>query len=146
MVKQQREAESIMGSRKSISGYTNGDTDSNKQANNETLRFDEGYEVDPLQGYLQDMTLAGELAELNLKIREIQRHVDAACHPRWGPLLRSGYQLSRFGKQVSDYACLYTSRASNLGLVSPLRPFRPKHGSMPHDDLLLDYNAGIASE
>ena len=35
-----------------------------------------------------------------------------------------------------DYACMYTSRASNLGLVSPQRPFRPVRDKMPHDHFL----------
>ena len=39
----------------------------------------------------------------------------------------------KFAKQICDYACLYTSRASNLGLVAPLRPFRPVRDLLPHE-------------
>lgn len=34
---------------------------------------------------------------------------------------------------------MYTSRASNLGLVSPLRPFRPIRDRLPHDHFLETY-------
>ena len=44
--------------------------------------------------------------------------------------------LLSFPLQIKDYACLYTSRASNLGLVSPMRPFRPIRDMMPHDHIL----------
>ena len=37
-----------------------------------------------------------------------------------------------------DYACLYTSRASNLGRVSPLKSFRPVQEFSTHDSLLYD--------
>jgi hypothetical protein len=38
--------------------------------------------------------------------------------------------------QVSTYACIYTSKASNLGLVSPERWFRTVRDLDPHDYLL----------
>ncbi|RYH29487.1 hypothetical protein EON65_08325 [archaeon] len=39
----------------------------------------------------------------------------------WGQLFKAGHQDSRFAKQVMDYACLYTSRASNLAFIYPNR-------------------------
>ena len=35
--------------------------------------------------------------------------------------------------QIADYACLYTSRASNLGNVSPEKPYRAGRDILPHD-------------
>ncbi len=35
-------------------------------------------------------------------------------HPVWGQLFKAGHQDSRFAQQVSSYACIYTSRPSNL--------------------------------
>ena len=52
-------------------------------------------------------------------------------NPYWGQIFKAGRRDSRFAKQVMDYACLYTSRASNLALVSPNRLFQP----------VLDYRA-----
>ncbi len=39
-------------------------------------------------------------------------------------------------RQVKTYACIYTSKASNLGLVSPERWFRTVRDYLPHDYLL----------
>ena len=35
-------------------------------------------------------------------------------HPLWGQLFKAGHQNSRWAQQVQDYACLYTSHATNL--------------------------------
>ena len=50
-------------------------------------------------------------------------------------MLKVGYQNSRFAQQVQQYACLYTSKVSNLGLVSPEMNFRTQLDVMPHDQL-----------
>uniref|UniRef100_A0A7S3K410 5'-nucleotidase n=1 Tax=Aureoumbra lagunensis TaxID=44058 RepID=A0A7S3K410_9STRA len=64
----------------------------------------------------------------------IARHTLAQhYHPIWGPMFRTGNQASRFAKQVLDYACIYTSRVSNLSYASPNRHWRPPSDAMPHD-------------
>jgi hypothetical protein len=80
--------------------------------------------------------IAEEVAALRLTVRGRLEEYNAAFHPRWGQLFKAGFQESRIAKQVKEYACLYTSRASNLGLVSPFRPFRPVRDTMPHDHML----------
>ena len=40
---------------------------------------------------------------------------------------------SRFGEQVEDYACVYTSRVSNFLAYSPLQYFRSPRDHMPHE-------------
>ena len=50
----------------------------------------------------------------------------------WGLLFKEGNENNRFGEQVEQYACLYTSRVSNFLFVSPNRYFRAPHGTMPH--------------
>ena len=67
-------------------------------------------------------------------LKEARDALHRAYHPHWGPLFRSGNQASRFAKQVVDYSCIYTSRASNLLATSPSRTFRPPSDFMPHDD------------
>ena len=74
-----------------------------------------------------------EVNILRKKIKDKLQRYNKVYHPRWGPLFKAGFQDSRFAKQICDYACLYTSRASNLGLVAPQRPFRPVSDSLPHD-------------
>jgi len=81
-------------------------------------------------------SLAAALKVLRVEVRQRLDGFNAAFHPRWGQLFKAGFQESRIAKQIKDYACLYTSRASNLGLVSPIRPFRPIRDMMPHDHIL----------
>ena len=40
---------------------------------------------------------------------------------------------SRFGEQVEDYACVYTSRVSNFRFYSPMQYFRGPRDRMPHE-------------
>jgi 5'-nucleotidase len=80
--------------------------------------------------------LEERIAFLKASIREKLEAYNSAFHPEWGPLFKAGFQESRFALQINDYACMYTSRASNLGLVSPQRPFRPVRDKMPHDHYL----------
>ncbi|EME29929.1 5' nucleotidase family protein [Galdieria sulphuraria] len=60
---------------------------------------------------------------------------DSKFHPIWGQLFKTGYQNSYFAHQVETYACLYTSRVSNIRLVSPEIHFRCMVDYMPHDRL-----------
>lgn len=77
--------------------------------------------------------LTAELTDLKVQLRALLKEYNTAFHSLWGPLFLAGHQDSRLSKQISDYACLYTSCASNLGLVSPDRPFRAIGDRMPHD-------------
>lgn len=94
-----------------------------------------------------------DLDALKKLIREKLDALDKTFHPTWGQLFKAGFQESRFAQQVvrrlllcacgvtcvwqiEDYACVYSSRASNLGLASPRRPYRPVRDKMPHDHYL----------
>ena len=61
-----------------------------------------------------------------------------AFHPMWGQLFYAGYQDSRFAFYVQNYACLYMSKASNLGSISMERSLRTTGEMLPHDKLLAD--------
>jgi HAD superfamily 5'-nucleotidase-like hydrolase len=76
--------------------------------------------------------------ELKLRLRNLTDEYNSKFNLYWGQLFKAGFQDSRFAKQVMDYACLYTSRATNLGKVSPDRSFRPVQDFMPHDQMLFD--------
>lgn len=78
--------------------------------------------------------------ELKRDLRDVTDEYNGKFNARWGQLFKAGHQDSRFAKQVADYSCLYTSRASNLGKVSPNRPFRPLRDFMPHDLLVQSDN------
>jgi 5'-nucleotidase len=92
-------------------------------ADNEVVDFDDRSNSD----------MINEVNILRKKIKDKLVRYNRSYHPRWGPLFKAGFQESRFAKQICDYACLYTSRASNLGLVAPVRPFRPTRDLLPHE-------------
>ena len=63
----------------------------------------------------------GRLAELESMIsRELgrrarlQRTLKSAFNPHWESLFREGRAASRFGQQVMEFACIYTSSVSNF--------------------------------
>ena len=109
------------------------------------------YELDEHLDYLRGQALQGdeqmqglidEAEEKAMLLKQgIKNSTDeynAKFNRMWGQLFKAGHSDSRFAKQVTDYACLYTSRASNLGSVSPVRVFRLSADFMPHDVLLMD--------
>lgn len=83
-----------------------------------------------------------KMKALKAEISEKQDAYDKEFHPKWGQLFKAGFRESRISSQIKDFACLFTSRASNLGLTSPQRPFRPSMDYMPHD-LSIDRKCGL---
>lgn len=83
-----------------------------------------------------------KLDEDDEKIREVltnmARAYHSAFHPIWGCMFSAGYQDSRLAYFVTNYACLYTAKATNLGLVSTTRAFRTSGNVLPHDRLISD--------
>jgi hypothetical protein len=73
------------------------------------------------------------LRELDEESRALARRVDETFHPYWGSIFKRGVELSSFGDQVENYACLYTARVSNFLLYSPLHFFRSPRDYMPHE-------------
>ena len=77
--------------------------------------------------------LEKDVFELDQKIRKLINEREAAVHPVWGELMKVGLQRSRFADQVADYACLYTSRVSNMRFYSPFKKFASVHDILPHE-------------
>jgi hypothetical protein len=50
-----------------------------------------------------------------------------------GADVQGGNENSRFGSQVEQYACLYTSRVSNFLYLSPMQYLRAQRDRMPHE-------------
>lgn len=59
--------------------------------------------------------------------------IDRAYNPYWGSVFKEGSEVSRFGVQVEEYACIYTSRVSNLSKYSPTQYFRAVRHWMAHE-------------
>ncbi len=63
----------------------------------------------------------------------LEERIDRAFHPEWGALLKAGHEVSCFGDQVEQYACLYTDRVSNLLHYTGSHYFRGPRDRMPHE-------------
>lgn len=74
-----------------------------------------------------------KLISLGEELDELEARVDQAFHPFWGALFKSGAEVSIFGDQVEEYACLYTDRVSNFLHYSPMHYFRSPRDRMPHE-------------
>ncbi len=77
--------------------------------------------------------LKGTLRELDASTRALQKATNAAYHRYWGSLFKQGVELSSFGDQVEEYACLYTSRVSNFANYPQAHYFRSPRDLMPHE-------------
>jgi 5'-nucleotidase len=64
-----------------------------------------------------------ELKSIDLSIKVLTKEKDALAHPVWGELMRTGLEHSRFADQVFEYACLFTSKVSNLLYTSPFKRY-----------------------
>lgn len=67
------------------------------------------------------------------RIEQLENRLDSAFNPNWGMVFKEGAENSRFGEQVEDYACLYTSRVSNFFDYSAYQYFRAPRDRMAHE-------------
>lgn len=74
-----------------------------------------------------------ELTDNLLAIRDIEEEIRRRYNPYWGPLCKVDGELSRFGNQMEDFACLYTSRVSNFLFYPPDKYFRSPEEFLPHE-------------
>lgn len=81
-------------------------------------------ELDRVRKALKEATEIADTLELD---------VEEGFNPFWGLLFKEGNENSRFGEQVEQYACIYTSRVSNLLHYSPMQYYRSPRDLMPHE-------------
>ncbi len=77
--------------------------------------------------------LAGQRQEIDQELKERIQDREKAIHPIWGELMKVRLERSRFANQVSSYACIYTSKASNLRFYSPFKLHESFYERMAHD-------------
>ncbi|MGA1781516.1 MAG: 5'-nucleotidase domain-containing protein, partial [Planctomycetota bacterium] len=88
---------------------------------------------------LKDECLASRkqaMKTLNQFIRQRERlrsRLSLATNPHWGSLFRAGNELTYYGRQLEDFACTYTSRATNLSFYPPNHYFRSAMDYLPHE-------------
>ncbi|HEU4384405.1 MAG TPA: HAD-IG family 5'-nucleotidase [Anaeromyxobacteraceae bacterium] len=73
------------------------------------------------------------LKDLNARLEALRRQLEEGYNRYWGLTFKEGNENSRFGEQVEDYACLYTSRVSNFLFYSPMQYFRVLRAVMAHE-------------
>jgi len=78
-------------------------------------------------------TLRKALREATREADALERAVETGFNRHWGLLFKEGTENSRFGEQVEQYACIYTSRVSNFLPYSPMQYFRSSRDAMPHE-------------
>ena len=77
--------------------------------------------------------IRGQLRTLDAETGKLEREIARRFHPYWGSLLKEAHETSSFGDQVEEYACLYTSKVSNLLAYSPLQYYRSPRDLLPHE-------------
>ena len=78
-------------------------------------------------------TLRQRFRETNDLSRQLAMEIDKGFNAYWGLVFKEGSETSRFGEQVEQYACIYTSRVSNLSFYSPMQYFRSARDFMAHE-------------
>lgn len=87
-----------------------------------------------LARYEEDMaSLAHQASTAGGEIRALRRKIETEYNPYWGSVFREGNVVSRFGDQVRDFACVYTSRVSNFLRYPENYFFQSPMTWMPHD-------------
>lgn len=79
--------------------------------------------------------LTKRLDELVQHIIDLETQIDTAYHPSWGEIFTELGEISRFGDQVRDFACIYTSRVSNFLLYPEDYTFKAMRERMAHEKI-----------
>jgi HAD superfamily 5'-nucleotidase-like hydrolase len=100
-----------------------------------------------VSGYLRERGLRGGVRQIRTQLdrvgdqlRTLEREagareaeVEAMFNPYWGPIFRAAREISHFGNQVEDFACIYTSRVSNFLNYPMDKYFVTPHAPLPHE-------------
>lgn len=73
------------------------------------------------------------LKHLTIRYAQLNRIIDDQFHPRWGRLFRERRELSRFGAQVRQYACIYTDHVKNFLHYGANHNFLARKVHMSHE-------------
>jgi len=71
--------------------------------------------------------------DADARIAALGEAVEGGFNRFWGLTFKEGHENSRFGEQIEDYACIYTSRVANLLFYSPMEYYRSHRNLMPHE-------------
>jgi len=105
-------------------------------AHGDKLRLENPVMSDEIKLILEELHQDDDV--LKSQLSEMADSYHSSFHPMWGQMFYAGYQDSRFAFYVQNYACIYMSKATNLGLLSMDRSLRTNGEMLPHDKLLAD--------
>ncbi len=71
--------------------------------------------------------------DADARVAALEDEIENGFNRHWGLVFKEGHENSRFGEQIEDYACVYTSRVSNFLFYSPMEYFRSPRAAMPHE-------------
>ena len=77
------------------------------------------------------------LRDADARVSDLERSIEVGFNPYWGLTFKEGNENSRFGEQIEDYACIYTSLVSNFLFYSPMQYLRSLRAAMPHERLMV---------
>jgi len=77
--------------------------------------------------------LEAESARAAAELRLLREIIERRFNPHWGKLFKCGEVNSRFGHQVKDFACIYTSAVRNFLAYPESMYFRSPREIMPHE-------------
>jgi 5'-nucleotidase len=87
-----------------------------------------------IESYLRRVIrLEQKITENLSRTKELEGQVETAYNPYWGQLFKAGRENSRFGDQVEDFACVYTSRVSNFLHYPVKKYYQTAREVMPHE-------------
>jgi len=84
-----------------------------------------------IQARLQ--VLENELTRVKAQLHALDVELEGQFNQNWGKLFKSGEINSRFGQQVKDFACIYTSAVRNFLAYPESMYFRSPREIMPHE-------------
>ncbi len=87
--------------------------------------------LDPTRELLVD--LRHEHRVMRRQASRLQNRISRTLNPYWGSLFKQADSKSLFGSQVDDFACVYTSRASNFAFYGSDHYYRVLRDSMNHE-------------
>ncbi|MEE8142671.1 MAG: HAD-IG family 5'-nucleotidase [Planctomycetota bacterium] len=73
------------------------------------------------------------LGEFIHQREDLRAQISDATNSYWGSLFRAGTELTYYGRQLEDFACTYTSRATNITLYPADHYFRSSMDYLPHE-------------
>ncbi len=74
-----------------------------------------------------------ELSEFIDQREELRTKLSLTTNPYWGSLFRASSELTYYGRQLEDFADIYTSRATNLLYYQHDHYFRSAMDYLPHE-------------